>query len=43
MGAIHLLVKLLSGMDVVDKINSQPIDKREAPINNIKMNVEILE
>ena len=49
-GAYHLdgklytpFGKVLKGMDVVDLINSQPIDKREAPINNIKMRIEILE
>ena len=35
--------KVIKGMNVVDKINSQRIDKREAPINNIKMFVEVLE
>lgn len=35
--------KVIKGMNVVDKINSQMVDKREAPINNIKMNVEIVE
>ena len=35
--------RVIKGMNVVDKINSQPIDKREAPINNIKMSVEIIE
>ena len=34
--------KVVKGMDVVDKINSQPIDKREAPINNIKMMIEVI-
>ena len=34
--------KVVKGMDVVDKINSQPIDKREAPINNIKMLIEVI-
>ena len=47
-GAYHLdgnytPFAVISGMDVVDKINSQAIDKREAPINNIKMTVKILE
>ena len=47
-GAYHLdgnytpFGKVVKGMNVVDKINSQPIDKREAPINNIKMRVEII-
>ena len=35
--------RVIKGMNVVDKINSQPIDSREAPINNIKMSVEIIE
>ena len=48
-GAYHLdgnytpFGRVISGMSVVDKINSQAIDKREAPINNIKMIVKILE
>ena len=47
-GAYHLdgnytpFGKVVDGMDVVDLINSQPIDKREAPINNIKMKIEVL-
>ena len=47
-GAYHLdgkytpFGKVVEGMDVVDLINSQPIDKREAPINNIKMRIEVL-
>ena len=35
--------KVIKGMDVVDRINAQPIDKREAPLDNIKMNVDIIE
>ena len=34
--------KVIKGMSVVDKINSQPIDNREAPIDNIHMKVEIV-
>ena len=47
-GAYHLdgkytpFGKVIDGMDVVDLINSQAIDKREAPINNIKMKIEVL-
>jgi len=34
--------KVISGMNVVDKINSQPVDKRETPINNIKIKIELI-
>ena len=48
-GAYHLdgnytpFGKVISGMNVVDTINSQPIDKREAPLNNIKIEIEVIE
>ena len=34
--------KVIKGMDVVDRINAQPTDNREAPLDNIKMNVNIV-
>ncbi|MAR42824.1 MAG: peptidylprolyl isomerase [Flavobacteriaceae bacterium] len=34
--------KVIKGMDVVDLINSQAIDSRESPINNIKMITEVI-
>ena len=34
--------KVIEGMEVVDKINQQPIDSREAPIHNIFMEIEIV-
>lgn len=47
-GAYHLdgnytpFGKVLKGMDVVDRINAQAIDGREAPIDNIPIKVEIV-
>ncbi len=34
--------RVIKGMNVVDKINSQPVDNREAPIDNIEMQVQII-
>ncbi len=48
-GAYHLdgsytaFGKVISGMEVVDKINKQKTDKRETPLTNVFMNVSILE
>ena len=35
--------RVIQGMNVVDEINKQPIDEGEYPIQNIKMQVEIVE
>ena len=47
-GAYHLdgnftpFGKVIKGMDVVDAICAQAVDEREAPINNIRMQVDIV-
>lgn len=35
--------RVVTGMEVVDAICAQPIDNREAPIHNIRMQVKIIE
>ena len=48
-GAYHLdgsytaFGKVITGMEVVDKINKQRTDKRETPLTNVFMNISILE
>ena len=47
-GAYHLdgsytaFGRVIEGMEVVDKINKLEIDKREMPISNVYMKIEIL-
>jgi peptidyl-prolyl cis-trans isomerase A (cyclophilin A) len=48
-GAYHLdgsytaFGKVISGMEVVDQINQQKVDSREAPLTNVHMQVSIIE
>ena len=48
-GAYHLdgsytaFGKVIKGMEVVDQINQQKVDKREAPLSNIHMEISIIE
>lgn len=48
-GAYHLdgnytaFGEVISGMDVVDEINSQAIDARETPLHNVFMTIEVIE
>lgn len=41
-GSYTVFGEVISGMDVVDKINKQNIDDRETPLTNIFMEVSIL-
>ena len=42
-GSYTVFGKVTAGMDVVDKINKQRIDNREAPLTNVIMEVSILQ
>lgn len=42
-GSYTVFGKVISGMDVVDKINKQRIDNRETPLTNVFMEVFIIE
>lgn len=42
-GSYTVFGKVIAGMEVVDKINKQRIDNREAPLTNIIMEVSILQ
>ena len=41
-GSYTIFGEVISGMDVVDKINKQNIDDRETPLTNIFMDISIL-
>ena len=42
-GSYTVFGKVITGMEVVDKINKQRTDKRETPLTNVFMNISILE
>ena len=42
-GSYTVFGRVIKGMDVVDMINQQKIDSREAPLTNIHMEVSIIE
>jgi len=42
-GSYTVFGSVIEGLDVVDQINQQAIDGREAPIHNIFMEIEIIE
>ena len=42
-GSYTAFGEVISGMDVVDKINSQPTDKKEMPRENIYLKTIIIE
>jgi cyclophilin family peptidyl-prolyl cis-trans isomerase len=42
-GSYTVFGKVIAGMEVVDEINTQRIDNREAPLTNVFMKVSILE
>ena len=42
-GSYTVFGKVIAGMEVVDEINKQRIDNREAPLTNVIMEVSILQ